>query len=435
MTPGTVRAMSPAELRDPWSGHRPGDLDLVNLVPGAARPMMRRIGDRDVIWIDVDQPGDVVRLSAITSAKIECGLTAGRDIGLPVVLVLSSAGADIIEGMPALDAWGRVAAALASCSGRVPTIAVVDGPAVSGPALLLGLADFTVMTETSYAFVNGPVMVEEFTGVGIDVDELGGATTHARYTGVATMVVADRDTAIGAVENLLEYLPDSTDAEPARWPCDDPADRSCPEAGAQIPPTSTGSYDVRKVAEAIVDEDSLFELRDRWATNVVTAFAHHRRTPGWHRGEPAPLARRDARHPGVPEGRPVRRVLRRVQSSDHHARRHARLLSGQGSGVARDDPSRGATRVRLRPGDRATHLRDPAQELRRGVHRDGFQDDGQRPLPRVARRRTRRDGRRAGGGDPAAASDARRAGRVRGRLRRASAQPVRRRGTRAMSTR
>ena len=54
MTPGTVRAMTSAELRDPWSGHRPGDLDLANLVPGAARPMMRRIDDRDVIWIDVD---------------------------------------------------------------------------------------------------------------------------------------------------------------------------------------------------------------------------------------------------------------------------------------------------------------------------------------------------------------------------------------------
>ena len=33
---------------------------------------------------------------------------------------------------------------------------VVDGPAVSGPALLLALADFTVMTADSYAFVNGP---------------------------------------------------------------------------------------------------------------------------------------------------------------------------------------------------------------------------------------------------------------------------------------
>ena len=47
------------------------------------------------------------------------------------------------------------------------TIVVVDGPAVSGPALLLGIADFTIMTDRSSAFVNGPVMVEEFTGVAI----------------------------------------------------------------------------------------------------------------------------------------------------------------------------------------------------------------------------------------------------------------------------
>ena len=265
--------MPAVELRSTWWGHQATDLDLINLVPGAARPMMRRIGDRHVIWIDVDEPGEMVRLSSVTSSKIECGLRAAHDVGIPVVLVLSSAGADIVEGMPALDAWGRVAAALAACSGRVPTIAVVDGPAVSGPALLLGLADFTIMTEPSYAFVNGPVMVEEFTGIGIDVDELGGSNSHARSTGVATLVVADRAAAIEAVETLLDYLPDSTDAEPIRWPCDDPADRLCPEAGAQIPATSTGSYDVRKVAEAIIDDDSLFELRARWAANVVTAFA------------------------------------------------------------------------------------------------------------------------------------------------------------------
>jgi len=114
--------MTSAELRDTWWGHQPGDLDLASLVPGAARPMMRRVRDRDVIWIDVDEPGDVVRLSATTSAKIECGLTAARDSGLPVVLVLSSAGADIVEGMPALDAWGRVAAALACMVGEAYAI-------------------------------------------------------------------------------------------------------------------------------------------------------------------------------------------------------------------------------------------------------------------------------------------------------------------------
>ena len=78
---------------------------------------------------------------------------------------------------------------------------------------------------------------------------------------------------IEAVENLLAYLPDNVDVEPERWPTDDPADRPCPEAGDLMPTTSTGSYDVRKVAEAIVDDGSLLELRERWAANTVTAFA------------------------------------------------------------------------------------------------------------------------------------------------------------------
>ena len=47
----------------------------------------------------------------------------------------------------------------------------------------------------------------------------------------------------------------------------------CPLAGELIPESSTGSYDVREVAAAIVDEDSLLEVRARWAGNVVTAFA------------------------------------------------------------------------------------------------------------------------------------------------------------------
>jgi acetyl-CoA carboxylase carboxyltransferase component len=188
-------------------------------------------------------------------------------------MVLSTMGADIDEGLPALHGWGRLAAALARCSGSVPTFAIVDGPAVSGPALLLGLADLTVMTPSSYAFVNGPVMVEQFTGVQISIEELGGAGNLARHAGVPTAIVDDHTTAVAMVEDLLAYLPDHVDEESPRWPTDDPVDRRCPEAGALIPDSSTGSYDVRKVAEAIVDRDSMLELRSKWATNIVTAFA------------------------------------------------------------------------------------------------------------------------------------------------------------------
>ena len=61
-----------------------------------------------------------------------------------------------------------------SCSGVVPVVVVVTGPALSGPALLLGLADLVVMTGDAFAFVSGPAMVEEFTGIRIGVHQLGG---------------------------------------------------------------------------------------------------------------------------------------------------------------------------------------------------------------------------------------------------------------------
>jgi acetyl-CoA carboxylase carboxyltransferase component len=234
-------------------------------------------GPRRVIWVETG--GETasgfrgVPLSSTIAAVAEHAAVVARQELLPLVIQLASSGSDIREGMAALEGWGRLAKALVDCSGVVPTIVIVDGPAVSGPALLLGVADLVVMTQESYGFVNGPVMVAEYTGVRISSQELGGAGELARNTGVPALVVPDRDAAVDAVADLLAYLPDNVDSEPPRWPREDPPDRPCPEAGDLIPPVSTGSYDVREVVGAIVDTDSLLELRERWAPNVVTAFA------------------------------------------------------------------------------------------------------------------------------------------------------------------
>jgi acetyl-CoA carboxylase carboxyltransferase component len=252
------------------------DRDVLRLSGGVRAPVhatVRELGDRTVVWIEFDDVAAGSVLSSHASSVIEQAADTALAEGMPLVVVLSTTGADIKEGIDALHGWGRLAAAIARCSGTVPTCMVVDGPAVSGPALLLGIADLTVMTEDSYAFVSGPVMVEEFTGVRISKEELGSATNLDRYSGVPTAVVPDRETALDTVELLLAYLPAHVDCEPPRWPCDDPPDRPCPEAGDVIPTSSTGSYDVRAVASAIVDTDSLVELRARWAPNVVTALA------------------------------------------------------------------------------------------------------------------------------------------------------------------
>jgi len=245
---------------------------LRSRVVGVVTSDVRDFGDRQVVWVDVEAKSRVGALSFDSSSKIENASLVAREKGFPLVVIMRSSGADIVEGFAALHGWGLAAKALTDCSGVVPIIMVVEGPAVSGPALLLGIADFVVMTADSYAFVTGPTMVEEFTGVRIDNDELGGAASHARYSGAASLVAADLASATDLVAQLLNYLPQHNDEEPRRIPTDDPIDRQTPEAGTLIPQTSTGSYDVREVIRAICDDGEMLELRARWAPNVVTAF-------------------------------------------------------------------------------------------------------------------------------------------------------------------
>ena len=249
-------------------------VDLNHKVGGAASASVVALpGGREVMWLDVD--GSVHRgaLSADASGIIAHAATTARDKKLPLVMRIESSGADIVEGIAALHGWGTAAKALAECSGVVPTISIVTGPAVSGPALLIGLSDFVVMTEDSYAFVSGPTMVAEFTGINVSNDELGGASTHARNSGAASVVVATVDDAVEWLEGLLEYLPSHVDALAPHLDTDDPDDRLTPEAGATIPASSTGSYDVRKVIGHLADDGIHYEVRARWATNVVTCFA------------------------------------------------------------------------------------------------------------------------------------------------------------------
>ena len=249
-------------------------LELQHNVPGAATAAVIRLSTgRLVVWIDVDGSFHKGALTAAASHVIAVAAETARTKGLPLITQMESSGADIVEGIAALHGWGTAAKALAECSGVVPTISIVTGPAVSGPALLIGLSDFVVMTDDAYAFVSGPTMVAEFTGIAVDTDELGGATTHARHSGAATVVVNDLDAATAWVEELLEFLPSSVDELPAMVQTDDDAQRRTPEAGALIPEISTGSYDVRDVIASIADDGAYLELKPRWAGNVITAFA------------------------------------------------------------------------------------------------------------------------------------------------------------------
>jgi acetyl-CoA carboxylase carboxyltransferase component len=233
---------------------------------------VRDLGGRSVVVVDIAGE-DRGALRPADGENLAIAARTARDQRLPLVCFVESSGAAIDEGVGAVHGWGTAAREFVACSGVVPTIFCVTGPTVSGPALLLGLADLVVMITDTYAFVSGTHMVRQFTGEELSNEGLGGASMHERTSGVAHFTAADRAEAEDLISELLSFLPDHTDQVPTGWPCSDPVDRPTPEAGDLIPETPTGSYDVRDVLACVVDDGHLLEPRAQWAPNLVTAFA------------------------------------------------------------------------------------------------------------------------------------------------------------------
>jgi acetyl-CoA carboxylase carboxyltransferase component len=206
----------------------------------------------------------------ITIAEAAKAALEGR---VPLVLVIASSGADVAGGIAAMHGWGAASAGLARCSGVVPVLAAVTGPAISGPALMLGLADVVAMTTEAFAFVSGPDMVLEFTGIEVGRTELGGTVAHATSSGLCALGASDPEHAMSLLADVLTYLPAHTDEPAPVIGTDDPPDRRTPELAEVVPVEPTASYDVRDVIAAIADDAEIVELRAAWAPQMITALA------------------------------------------------------------------------------------------------------------------------------------------------------------------
>ena len=227
---------------------------------------------RKVMQVEIGA-GDSKSIKPIDGENLAAAAKIAHEKGMPIICFVESSGADILEGVAAVHGWGAAAKEFVKCSGKVPIIFCVTGATVSGPALLLGLADFVVMVEDSYAFVSGPRMAELFTGENTTNEDLGGAALHDRNTGVSHFTVGTIDEAKELIGQLVSFIPDNSDEIPNKWDSSDPAERSTPEAGLVLPDSISDSYDIRDVINCVVDEKFILESRGSWASNLVTAFA------------------------------------------------------------------------------------------------------------------------------------------------------------------
>ncbi len=206
--------------------------------------------------------------------KIHQLLDLADSVGAPVVGLNDGGGARIQEGIDALTGFGRLFARNVRASGVVPQISVVLGSCAGGAVYSPALTDYTFMVEgMANMFITGPDVVQAVTGEKVSQDELGGALTHARRTGVATFVSPDEESCFEGVRELLSYLPSNNHEMPPEVATDDDPDRRCEELLDLVPVDEKTPYDIRTVIEHVVDDGEFLEIQERWAPNIVCALA------------------------------------------------------------------------------------------------------------------------------------------------------------------
>jgi len=196
---------------------------------------------------------------------------------LPSIYLVDSGGANLphqAEVFPDRDHFGRIFFNQARMSAQgLAQIACVMGSCTAGGAYVPAMSDETVIVQgQGTIFLGGPPLVKAATGEVISAEELGGADTHARRSGVVDHVAVDDEHALSIVRSILANLNttkrvDMDVAEPCA-PAYDPA-----ELYGLVPTDVRAPYDVREVIARIVDGSQFDEFKALYGATLVCGFA------------------------------------------------------------------------------------------------------------------------------------------------------------------
>ncbi|MGD6841432.1 acyl-CoA carboxylase subunit beta [Bacillus infantis] len=218
-------------------------------------------------------------LGEMHAKKIANVMDLAAKNGAPFIGLNDSGGARIQEGVVSLDGYGHIFYRNSIYSGVIPQLSVIMGPCAGGAVYSPAITDFVFMVEkTSQMFITGPKVIETVTGEKISSEDLGGAEVHNSISGNAHFMGGTEEEVLQQVRRLLSYLPQNSEEKPPRLSADEEDDYR-PDLTDCIPFDSLRPYDVRKVAEQIVDEGSFMEVQQDFARNIVVGLARIKGEP------------------------------------------------------------------------------------------------------------------------------------------------------------
>lgn len=198
--------------------------------------------------------------------------TALRD-ELPVFWFIDSAGAritDQVELFPGRRGAGRIFHNQVALSGKVPQICCLFGPSAAGGAYIPSFCDIVIMVEGNASmYLGSPRMAEMVVGEKVTLDEMGGARMHATVSGCGDNLAADDAEAIEQAKAFFSYLPGSWRQPPPSYTAGSPVREFTRDL---VPAEESVGYDIHDVIDALIDDDSFFEVKPLFAAELVTGF-------------------------------------------------------------------------------------------------------------------------------------------------------------------
>ena len=204
---------------------------------------------------------------------------------LPCVYLVDSGGAFLplqAEVFPDREHFGRIFYNQARLSAAgVPQIALVMGSSTAGGAYVPAMSDETVIVRgTGTIFLGGPPLVKAATGEDVTAEELGGASVHARISGVADHEALDDEHALALGRSIVANLNRRPPAPP--WDRRPPEPPAVPPGGAPgsahlyatIPSDLRRPLEIREIIARLVDGSRFHEFKAVYGETLVTGFAH-----------------------------------------------------------------------------------------------------------------------------------------------------------------
>lgn len=193
--------------------------------------------------------------------------------GKPLIGLNDSGGARIQEGVASLGGYADIFYRNVKSSGVIPQLSLIMGPCAGGAVYSPAMTDFVFMVDqSSHMFITGPDVIKTVTGESVTFDDLGGSEAHAQVSGVCDRRYPSEAHALDGVRRWLSYVPDNNRDPCPQYPPAPPQERTAEAWAKLVPSNPNHPYQMTDVIEAIIDQDSFYEIKQEFAANLITGF-------------------------------------------------------------------------------------------------------------------------------------------------------------------